>query len=618
MGENPLLRIKKSCFQGYRYGLITVMLILLSPAWADAGMAGSDQAVRYRASGKSHAATDSARIAGIGKQARFFRDQKGDAAAADSVAETAVREASSSLRPDILFLAYSTWLESVDLQQYPAKALQYATGAERILSSDPEARQDQVFRANANLTRTYLARFEYDRALPYAYRLLSYAGSTGEESRKTEACLLTGRCLEGRNRKIDAFRNYLQATGIAEHSHDPALMKLCYSALSGFYSNAGMYPKAVRYKFMERQILEEENPPDSTAIMWTTYDLLVIGLKADKQVPQAASGDLLSFAGRHENGRMFDYTLALLRTHYIESGNPGLLRTLYDRFPGELAKLAKENPGLFARLKAFFAMTAGQADSAAFYFSKAETVLQDDPNPILQANFYNRYGKFLASVGKEEMAIDKFTRSLKLAGSVDFTEYMLTASGNLEKIYESRKDYRNAYRYACLSRNLIDTLGRMAQKDQLLAMEIEHEARHRELAAEREQQAVSRRHYLQYNAIAIGILTVFVILIMLGSLKVKAWIIRALGFFSFIFLFEFIILLADQKIHHLTHGEPWKVLLIKIGLIAILLPMHHAIEKRVIGYLLNHRLISVERMKAWRKPKDGQDQNLEPAVQETI
>jgi hypothetical protein len=93
----------------------------------------------------------------------------------------------------------------------------------------------------------------------------------------------------------------------------------------------------------------------------------------------------------------------------------------------------------------------------------------------------------------------------------------------------------------------------------------------------------------------IGILTVFVILIMLGSLKVPEWIIRMLGFFSFIFLFEFIILLADQQIHEITHGEPWKVLLIKIFLIAILLPLHHGIEKRVIAYLLNHRLLDISR-----------------------
>jgi hypothetical protein len=37
------------------------------------------------------------------------------------------------------------------------------------------------------------------------------------------------------------------------------------------------------------------------------------------------------------------------------------------------------------------------------------------------------------------------------------------------------------------------------------------------------------------------------------------------------------------------------VLLIKIFLIAILLPLHHGIEKRVITYLLNHKLLDLSR-----------------------
>ena len=102
----------------------------------------------------------------------------------------------------------------------------------------------------------------------------------------------------------------------------------------------------------------------------------------------------------------------------------------------------------------------------------------------------------------------------------------------------------------------------------------------------------------------IGILTAFVILIMLGSMKVPEWIIRMLGFFSFIFLFEFIVLLADQEIHEITHGEPWKILLIKIFLIAILLPLHHAIEKKVITYLLNHKLLNISQSSLVRSLKN--------------
>jgi hypothetical protein len=47
--------------------------------------------------------------------------------------------------------------------------------------------------------------------------------------------------------------------------------------------------------------------------------------------------------------------------------------------------------------------------------------------------------------------------------------------------------------------------------------------------------------------------------------------------------------LADKQIHHMTHGDPLQILLIKIVLIALLLPLHHWLEHKVIHYLMRHR-----------------------------
>src|SRR3984885_16182359 len=93
----------------------------------------------------------------------------------------------------------------------------------------------------------------------------------------------------------------------------------------------------------------------------------------------------------------------------------------------------------------------------------------------------------------------------------------------------------------------------------------------------------------------IGLVVLFLLLVMMGWLVVSPRTIRALGFFSFIFLFEFIILLADKQIHEWTHGEPWKVLLIKIGLAAILLPLHHWSEHKVIHFLSSRKRFAGER-----------------------
>ncbi|HVY74734.1 MAG TPA: hypothetical protein VG890_07885, partial [Puia sp.] len=138
-------------------------------------------------------------------------------------------------------------------------------------------------------------------------------------------------------------------------------------------------------------------------------------------------------------------------------------------------------------------------------------------------------------------------------------------------------------------KNTLDSLGK--QKD-LLSVEIADA--NRRAAQQKEQEAIrlQRRDNLQYMGITAALAFLFIVLVVFGVFKMSASVIRAMGFFAFIFLFEFITLLLDRQIHEITHGEPWKVLAIKIVLIAMLLPLHHSLEHKVFLYLTSkaHRL----------------------------
>jgi hypothetical protein len=548
---------------------------------------------------------DSIKIEKLFSLAFYYLDYLGEIRLADSISETAIRIAEKDHRPEMLFLAYSKYAESNDLRVNYGKALDYTikAGQDLYLSQKSE----NYFRNYKNLVLVYLSGYEFDKALEYSYKLLSIAGASESSEMKVESYLYIGQCLEGKNQKIEAFRNYLNAAGIAERMKNKTFLAQCYSRLSSFYNFNKLYSKANHFKLMQRDLIQTMKPVDSVALMWTEYDLQVIDINADNnQLQERDFQNVLDFALRWNNKRLFNYEIALIRTHYVEANKIALLYDLYHRrFPLELNRLTIENPALYLRLKAYFCEEKRKPDSALYYFVRAEKLLQSDRNIINQSNFYNRFGQFLLRHNMQEMAVEKFTRSFELAKSVNYLDYMLGAARQLESIYADKGDYKNAFNYAVMNKVLSDSMNNMSKKDQLLIMEIDHETRLRDLAAEQENKSTIRRHNLQYTAMTIGILMVFVILIMLGSLKVPEWIIRMLGFFSFIFLFEFIILLADHKIHDITHGEPWKVLLIKIFLIAILLPLHHGIEKRVITYLLNHKLLDISRFSSlkWLKEK---------------
>lgn len=61
--------------------------------------------------------------------------------------------------------------------------------------------------------------------------------------------------------------------------------------------------------------------------------------------------------------------------------------------------------------------------------------------------------------------------------------------------------------------------------------------------------------------------------------------IKMVGFFAFLMFFEFIFLICKKNLYAITHGEPWKDLLFMIGLAAILLPLHHWVEHKVLHIL---------------------------------
>ena len=241
---------------------------------------------------------------------------------------------------------------------------------------------------------------------------------------------------------------------------------------------------------------------------------------------------------------MTNFEIALIRTYLIESGQINQLKDLYiHHFSQELAALKSNDPGLYFRLNALFCENENKIDSALYFFKKAETVYRAETNIILQSKFNNRFGQFLVRQGKIDLAISKFLISYVLAKTASYFDYMLTASKELESLYAGKGDYKNAYYYAVQNKLLADSINKMSEKDQLLVMEIDHETQQRERATELEKQLISKRHSIQYSAMVIIFIVVFIVLLMLGSLKVPEWIIKSLGFFTFIFLFEFIILI---------------------------------------------------------------------------
>lgn len=460
---------------------------------------------------------------------------------------------------------------------------------------------------------TYLARGsrtngEVDKAINYNNLAVSIAANLKSDSLRVSVYLSLGNTYMQKDEKLLGFRNFLQALNIAEESGKTALLMSCYSRLSLFYSALEEFEKAKDYEFKKEQVQRIENKP---------YDLLETYLSIgnlyvrSKQYEQAKKyyeksidlADTLKFEIYKLNGYMQIVNMYLNGNEYQK----GL--DYFNSHPQlkEFMLSSGLNYLLDHSYAAMYALT-GALDSAAIYFARAEPQFEAKGNLLNKYYFFTNYGYYYKISKNYDKAIEYWQKAKQVGDQLGSLEMQQGAATNLDSLYMLKGDFKNAHFYNALYTKLKDSLQTLSREKDMLTLEVDSENRRKEREALRLQQETDRRHNLQYMGIVVAIAAIFLLLVMAGVFSVSKNTIHVLGFFAFIFLFEFIILLADNKIHHWTHGEPWKVLAIKIGLIAILLPLHHWLEKKVIHYLTTQKLLKVKGkgiMGKWFGKKDA-------------
>jgi len=103
-----------------------------------------------------------------------------------------------------------------------------------------------------------------------------------------------------------------------------------------------------------------------------------------------------------------------------------------------------------------------------------------------------------------------------------------------------------------------------------------------------EAEVTGRRDNLQYSVILIAILVLFGGVLSLGFVKVSPRMAEGIIFFSFLILFEFLLVLADPYIENWSGGAPGIKLLFNAGIAALIFPAHSFFESRLKGRLIKN------------------------------
>jgi class 3 adenylate cyclase len=465
--------------------------------------------IRYK-----NARDDSVKVVYLSKLAFFYYDYLEDYEKADSFADAAIRVAGKSRRPALQILAWNNYLESNDNAACYNKSLDYARQALQYCRTTGNL--TLRWRTCTNLARLYLSKYNLNDALSVSNEALVIAKTLKNDTLIAESYLGIGVSHECKNQKIEAFRNYLHAMDMAGKIKDPGLLRKCYFQLSLFYRDAKLYDEAYDFKQKEIRIIREVLPLDSTTLMWACYEMQVIALRQKNEgLKEDSVKSVINFAIRSHNDRLKSWEFGLYRQYLLESDHLMALYDFYTKtYPREFENLYLSDPGMYFRVKAYFKELENCADSADYYFMKAQQLIihSRGKGKIYQANFYNRYGQFLMRHGRNREAIEKFTTSYNLGEADSFFgryEYMLTASRHLEQLYRAAGDYKNAWFYASANHRISDSISIISKTDQLMAEAVKRERLQKEEAAETDRQKIMKGNN-QRNMLA-GVMVFFII-----------------------------------------------------------------------------------------------------------
>lgn len=434
-----------------------------------------------------------------------------------------------------------------------------------------------------------------EAALSYCNQAYSYIGIIKNDSLTAKVHAEYGSVYLAKNEKLLSLRNYMAGLRMAEELKNNTLLRLVYSRLSLFYKSLGDYDKAIDYQmkaYEKLELIKNGQTPYSKV-----QDLSVIGkLYAEKKNYDVAmhyfeKSLALADSLKYEPIKSLVYKNVI--DNYLEADQPQKALAYFNEHPQLKTFLEAVNFGHFVgQSYAFIYASLGNYDSAKYYYNTVAPFFEKEVSSGNKFGYYYQLGMLYKKTGEIEKSLEYYLKAKQLADEIGELKQMSMTANQLDSVYRIKGDYKQALHYSSQYYLYNDSLLKLGKEKDMMQIEVADEQQRQERIANERIEMVRKRNNIQYLLITIGIAALFIAMVMMGMFKVSATTIKMIGFFAFLMFFEFIFLIFKKNIYSITKGEPWKDLLFMILLAAILLPLHHWLEHKVIHYLTSHNRLT--------------------------
>lgn len=236
----------------------------------------------------------------------------------------------------------------------------------------------------------------------------------------------------------------------------------------------------------------------------------------------------------------------------------------------------------------------GNIDSALYYYKIAQSDVEKNFEKTSSMFISEQIAECYRLKNNIPEAILNYQKAIGMSIEINDVKNIANYSARLSDLYEKENDFKNALHFSKQSVVFNDSIRKLSKQNEITLLGVDRTTkRHEQELLQQRQRDVTNRN-IQYFGITISIVIIFFAMLFVGSFPVRPLTVKLMGYFFFISLFEFIVLIIDNLVlYHIIHNEPLKLWLLKIGIIAVLVPCQHFLERRLIGLLASRKLVEV-------------------------
>jgi len=222
----------------------------------------------------------------------------------------------------------------------------------------------------------------------------------------------------------------------------------------------------------------------------------------------------------------------------------------------------------------------GEKELAEIYYKKAIVLADSMTGELRKAAFYQPYINFL--IKNNRMLEANFQTQLlwNIAKRNNNQNLKLLAAGLKRQLCDSLHQGDSAYYFSRLEAVIKDSIFNQNNLNAIQALAFKEQLRIIEDTAKRSAEEEQREQNIQFALIALGIVSfVILFLILSRSFITNTKMIEFLGIMALLIVFEFLNLLLHPFLERITHHTPVLMLLALVCIAALLIPLHHRVEK---------------------------------------